>query len=107
MSKCHAVIAPIDVPVGNRSRILTAMSSGALLIAHKNASLGNPDLINNINCLLCNDEYEFVDAMIKSVTMPLEMEAISKNGIEMFNLHFSIKSATNKFYEFLVNQFKK
>lgn len=107
MSKCHAVIAPIDVPVGNRSRILTAMSSGALLIAHKNASLGNPDLVNNINCLLCNDEYEFVDAMIKSVTMPLEMEAISKNGIEMFNLHFSIKSATNKFYEFLVNQLKK
>lgn len=59
----HAMLAPIDIPVGNRSRIVTAMAKGCLVIAHRNAALGNPDLIHEETCLLADDANGFVNAM--------------------------------------------
>ena len=58
-SDCHACLFPIDVPVGNRSRIVTAMASGWPIIAHKNVSIGNPSLISGKNCLLANNPTDF------------------------------------------------
>jgi glycosyltransferase involved in cell wall biosynthesis len=52
LSGCHALIAPIEAPVGNRSRILTALANGLPVIAHMNTNLGNPDLISGVNCCL-------------------------------------------------------
>ena len=63
VSKCHAVLAPISVPVGNRSRIVTAMAMGALVIAHENTTLGNPELISGENCLLAKTASEFARNM--------------------------------------------
>jgi glycosyltransferase involved in cell wall biosynthesis len=59
----HAVLVPISVPVGNRSRILTAMANGALVIAHKAASLGNSALVDGQTCYLANTADEFVERM--------------------------------------------
>ena len=61
--RCHAVLAPISVPVGNRSRIVTAMSLGALVIAHFNTAKGNPELISGENCLLASSASEFAEHM--------------------------------------------
>ncbi len=61
--RCHAVLAPISVPVGNRSRIVTAMSMGALVIAHANTALGNPELVSGDNCLLASSAREFAEQM--------------------------------------------
>jgi glycosyltransferase involved in cell wall biosynthesis len=63
VARCHAVIAPISVPVGNRTRIVTAMSMGALVIAHANTALGNPELVSGNNCLLASTAQQFVDNM--------------------------------------------
>ena len=57
------VLAPISVPVGNRSRIVTAMAMGALVIAHENTTLGNPELISGENCLLAKTASEFARNM--------------------------------------------
>lgn len=63
MDRCHAAIVPIDVPVGNRSRIVTAMGYGLLVIAHPNTALGNPELVADETCLLAADAAAFAAAM--------------------------------------------
>lgn len=63
VGRCHAVLAPISVPVGNRSRIVTAMSMGALVVAHTNTALGNPELVSGDNCLLASSASEFAEHM--------------------------------------------
>ncbi len=67
MASCHAVIVPIDVPVGNRSRILTAMAMKTLVVAHQNAAFGNPALKDGETCLLAEGASEFVEAMRRAV----------------------------------------
>ena len=52
ISKARAIVVPVDVPVGNRSRIVTGMAAGAPMVCHKNTSLGNRDLKHRYNCLL-------------------------------------------------------
>ena len=63
LAQCHAVLVPIDVPVGNRTCILYALSQGALVIAHSNVALGNPALIDDETCALARDGDEFVARM--------------------------------------------
>lgn len=63
VGRCDAVLAPISVPVGNRSRIVTAMSMEALVIAHANTALGNPELVSGGNCLLASSAEEFAQHM--------------------------------------------
>lgn len=63
VARCHAVLAPISVPVGNRSRIVTAMSMGALVVAHANTALGNPELVSGDNCLLASSARDFAENM--------------------------------------------
>jgi glycosyltransferase involved in cell wall biosynthesis len=63
MDACHAAIVPIDVPVGNRSRIVTAMGYGLLVVAHPNTALGNPALVSGETCLLAGTPREFARCM--------------------------------------------
>ena len=63
MDQCHAAIVPIDVPVGNRSRIVTAMGYGLLVIAHPNTARGNPALVSGDTCLLASTPAEFARCM--------------------------------------------
>jgi|GEM_PF-1398664 len=88
-SAATALIAPIDVPVGNRSRILTAMAKGLLVIAHRNAALGNPDLIDGRTCFLASDAADFVAKMERSTTCREEIEAITRNARDMYREKFS------------------
>ena len=52
MRTCHAVIAPIEVPLGNRTRIVNAMAYGVPVIAHPNTAFGNPALVHGKTCYL-------------------------------------------------------
>lgn len=63
MDACTAFIAPIDVPVGNRSRILTCMSVELPVVAHVSTALGNPLLRDGETCLLAGNADDFVHAM--------------------------------------------
>lgn len=70
VGRCHAVLAPISVPVGNRSRIVTAMSMGALVVAHANTAMGNPELVSGGNCLLASSASEFAEHMRLAYASP-------------------------------------
>ena len=63
MAICDAFIAPIDVPVGNRTRILTCMGAGLPVVAHSFTALGNPLLRDGETCLLAAEPDRFVEKM--------------------------------------------
>jgi glycosyltransferase involved in cell wall biosynthesis len=93
LASCHAMLAPIDVPVGNRSRIVTAMAKGSLVIAHKNAALGNPDLVDGETCYLAGTADEFVDRMEAVVTDPARSAQIVDRAREVYNSRFKPEAA--------------
>jgi glycosyltransferase involved in cell wall biosynthesis len=88
LASCHAVLAPIDVPVGNRSRILTAMALRGLVIAHENTALGNPDLVDGETCYLAGDAAGFAAAMAASVDDPARREAIIDRAFCRYSEHY-------------------
>ena len=84
----HAAIAPISVPVGNRSRILTALAAGTVVVAHENAALGNPDLIDGETCFLAADAEGFVERMARCVDFRADAEIVAERGRELYLTHF-------------------
>lgn len=93
LAGCHAVLVPIDVPVGNRSRILTAMAKRVLVIAHANAALGNPDLVDGVTCYLATNARDFVDGMRRAVEERRSVEAIIERAYRRYDDHFSVAAA--------------
>jgi hypothetical protein len=88
MAQCHAVIAPISVPVGNRSRILTAMAKGAVVVAHENAAMGNPDLIDGETCYLARSPAEFIERMKRSFLDERASQQIIDRARACYNTRF-------------------
>lgn len=93
ITACHAVFFPIDVAVGNRSRILTAMSKGALVIAHRNVALGNPALVDGRTCALASTPQEFIDRMVRSVEDECWAHEIAARGRHCYEELFSPERA--------------
>jgi glycosyltransferase involved in cell wall biosynthesis len=93
---CHAVLVPIDVPVGNRSRILTAMAMRSLIIAHANTALGNPDLVDGATCYLAGDAEGFVSAMAAAVGDPSRRTAIIERAFRCYQERFHPERATSR-----------
>ena len=102
MNSCHALIAPIDVPVGNRSRILTALAARLPVIAHNNTALGNPGLIHNKTCLLASTADEFVDLMRFAAENRDEIKKIADTGYIFYESNFAPMAATSIFLREIV-----
>jgi glycosyltransferase involved in cell wall biosynthesis len=96
---CHAMLAPIDVPVGNRSRIVTAMAYGWPFIAHANTTLGNPDLSSGKNCFLAADVEQFVEHMRFTVEQPDAALALGQAARASYERTFSPRIATGMMLE--------
>ena len=94
MRTCHAVLVPIEVPVGNRSRILTAMAAEVPVVAHDNAALGNPDLVHGASCYLAGDGRRFVESMQRAVEKPGEAAQIVREARARYEAHFSPEAAS-------------
>jgi glycosyltransferase involved in cell wall biosynthesis len=94
LSHCHGVLVPIDVPVGNRTRILHSMSGGALVIAHANVALGNPDLVNGTNCYLAANAADFFTSMLLAYECPEKAQAIVEAARQTYEQRFSPEFAT-------------
>lgn len=94
VDKCHAVLAPISVPVGNRSRIVTAMSMGSIVIAHRNTALGNPELVSGKNCFLANSAEEYATYMRRTCESPAEAERMGRAARSTYMETFEPKVAS-------------
>lgn len=93
MDECHALLAPIDVPVGNRTRILTAISRRLLVITHRNTALGNPDLVDGKTCYLASEPEEFVDRIRRAICNPDEASRIVETAYQSYRRNFSPERA--------------
>ena len=99
--KCHACLFPIDVPLGNRSRIVTALANRWPVIAHKNVSLGNPALRSNFNCLLAENNRKFVSFSKKIFKENRLGQRIVENGFKTYSKYFKPQSALKVFKKFI------
>jgi glycosyltransferase involved in cell wall biosynthesis len=88
LGSVHAAIAPISVPVGNRSRILTALAAGTVVVAHENAALGNPDLADGVTCYLAADAASFAERMARTVDDPVQAREVAARGRELYESRF-------------------
>jgi len=88
LRRVHAAIAPISVPVGNRSRILTVLAAGTVVVAHQNAACGNPDLVDGQTCYLAADADGFAERMARCVEAPAEARAVAERGRELYRTRF-------------------
>jgi glycosyltransferase involved in cell wall biosynthesis len=92
-ARCHALIAPIDVPVGNRSRIITAMANRLLVVAHQNTALGNPDLVDGETCYLAKTPLQFVQKMRSACHNPEINSVIEENAYRIYKNKFDPAAA--------------
>ncbi|WP_395822219.1 glycosyltransferase [Devosia sp.] len=95
MASCHAALVPISVPVGNRSRILTAWSKRLPVLAHSNTALGNPDLMNGWSAYLASDADGFVNQMLELVANPEKSAEIAERGYQIWRDKFGPGPAGN------------
>lgn len=105
LSKIHGIIAPIDVPVGNRSRILTALAKQVPVIAHANVALGNPGLVDGETCLLAKDGRGFADRMIQAAEDPISLDAMRQRGETLYLDHFSPRVAADQLVRTIEQRF--
>lgn len=96
LASCHAVLVPIVVPVGNRSRILTAMAKRVLVIAHANAALGNPDLEDGKTCYLASNAVDFVERMRLAVEDRAAADTIIERAHRCYGEHFGTDAASRR-----------
>jgi glycosyltransferase involved in cell wall biosynthesis len=87
-----AILVPISVPVGNRTRVLSAFSCGMPVIAHKNVSRGNNVMVNCSNAMLCESADEYINAMELLLTDNELWKNISNNSKDTYNLYYSLNS---------------
>lgn len=97
LAECHAALVPIDVPAGNRTRILYALSQSTLVIAHENVALGNVALVDGQTCALAASGGEFVARMKRAVDDPLWTRRVAEAGCQAYKDLFSPEKATAKF----------
>jgi len=61
------MLVPTPVKIGQRTRILTAMSFGCCVVAHSANRLGIPELADGENTLLADDGPGLVDALVRAL----------------------------------------
>lgn len=101
LASVTAVLFPIDVPVGNRSRVLTAMAKGVPVIAHQNVALGNPDLVDGKTALLAREPDEFIEKMILSFEGQAEMDSLRARAYQCYREHYDPQPACAAFLQHL------
>ncbi len=101
MVQCHAMLVPIDIPVGNRCRIVTAMSKGWPIIAHNFVSAGNPALIDGKTCFLADNAKDFARKMQWVKDNPVDVGKILATARESYSDFFAPQLATRGLLEII------
>tara|TARA_X000000950_G_scaffold280524_1_gene375329 strand:- start:35583 stop:36758 length:1176 start_codon:yes stop_codon:yes gene_type:complete len=102
-SKCNAFIFPGKVPIGNRCRLLSCLSSGILLIASESVTLGNTFLKNNFNCLIGKNSKEILKHMSFSYKNDLRINALIHNGKKTYKDNYEPYKASKKLEQKILN----
>jgi glycosyltransferase involved in cell wall biosynthesis len=88
LATCHAALFPISVPIGNRSRILTAMTYRVPVVAHRNCALGNIDLVDGDTAFLAGDGAGFSQRLRRVVEDPGLAESVADRAYVCYKTRF-------------------
>jgi hypothetical protein len=87
-----ALLIPISLPLGNRTRVIDGFSFGIPVVGHKALSNGNPFLINEVNCLLSDTGDDFILKLDKLCTNDKVYNEIIENGKKTYDLTYNPKN---------------
>jgi glycosyltransferase involved in cell wall biosynthesis len=87
------VLVPTPIRTGPRSRIITAMSFGSCVVAHRANTLGIPELVHGENALLADDGSGLVDAVIAALMDPGLRARIGRNARRTYETTFTPETA--------------
>jgi glycosyltransferase involved in cell wall biosynthesis len=87
------VLVPTPIKTGPRSRIITAMSFGCCVVAHRANALGIPELIHGHNALLADDGPGLVDAVLAGLGDPGLRTRLGRNGRRTYETTFTPEKA--------------
>uniref|UniRef100_UPI003137E536 glycosyltransferase n=1 Tax=Ferrovibrio terrae TaxID=2594003 RepID=UPI003137E536 len=97
MRAYHAMVVPIDAPVGNRTRILTAMANGLPVVAHTHVALGNPSLVDGVTCRLATEAKGFAAALRWCYEQSAEAAALARRARQSWQDEYSPDVAAGLF----------
>ena len=89
LKQFSALLIPISLPLGNRTRVLDGLSFGIPVVGHKALSNGNPYLINEVNCLLADTGNDFIIKLDRLCNNSKLYNDIIKNGIMTYDLTYN------------------
>ncbi len=88
LSMFTALLIPISLPLGNRTRVLDGLSFGIPVVGHVSLNKGNPFLLNGVNCLLASNGLEFINMLNKLCEDNVLYDSIINNGIKTYELTY-------------------
>jgi glycosyltransferase involved in cell wall biosynthesis len=95
------LLFPSRYPVGIRTRIVTALAFGCCVVSNDTASLGAPELVDDVNCLLATDEAALTRRLVAACASPQLRERLGTAGRMTYEESFSPWSAGRRVVEVL------
>ena len=89
LKQFSALLIPISLPVGNRTRVLDGLSFGIPVVGHTALSYGNPFLINEVNCLLADTGLDFINKLNRICDDKKLYMNIIQNGIKTYDITYN------------------
>ncbi len=103
----HYCIFPIKSRVGNRSRIIHAMSLHKLCISHCATSKSNPFLESGKNCILYRNQYDLEIWLQKLKLNELDEHQISENAFKSYEKTYKSLVALDRIQESIVQELRR
>ena len=95
ISDSCVAVAPIRIAAGIQNKVLVAMGCGIPVIMTSLISKAVPELRNNENCFICDDENSFAKVYIEIMKDVKLRNKIRKNGFDMVQEHYSWNEKLN------------
>lgn len=83
----------------NQSRYLHTWSLGATVVAHFDATLSMPEMVNRKNALLGANSKEIASLVVAASADTLPQRRLGENGFATFQKHFGARAVDDKMHE--------
>lgn len=94
-----AMLVPVPLEQGTRTRVIEAWCRGVPVIAHPSAEKGIPEMCPEENYLAATNSNEWLEAVLRVEKEASLVEKLSARGRETYLKYYSIDSAANRFSE--------
>jgi len=105
MQSADLMFVPNPIPLGNRTRIVTAWSLGCPVVTHSANTLGMPDMVHRKNALTASNPEEIGESIIELLHNKELQEVLAENGRatfeELFEFNIAAKKISSDFLELM------